>query len=225
MSLRAQIIQSLETKASLKQEIYRNTQTHFNELCFISKSLIDEILPIIEAKDPSVELDYSEQGTYEVQLKIAGDSIIINMHTNVFNFEDAHPLHKTTYIQEDKTRVYCGMIEIYNFLSDSFKYDRMSDTGYLIARIFINKDNHFFVEGTRQLGFLYNDFGTQILDEKQLTAIIEAAIMYSIDFDLWVPPFAQVQQLSVGHLIQKNGTTPQKTSKRMGYDLSDMVEA
>jgi hypothetical protein len=225
MSQRAQIIQSLETKASLKQEIYRNTQTYFNELCFISKNLIDEISPVIAAKDSSVELEYSEQGTYEVQLKIAGDTIIINMHTNVFNFDDAHPLHKTSYIQEDKTRIYCGMIEIYNFLSDSFKYDRLSDTGFLIARIFINKDNHFFVEGTRQLGFLYNDFGTQKLNDIHLTAIIEATIIYSIDFDLWVPPFAQVQQLSVGHLIQKNGTTPQKTSKRMGYDLSDIIEA
>ena len=30
--------------------------------------------------------------------------------------------------------------------------------GYCIGRIFINKENHYFVEGKRQLGFLYNDF-------------------------------------------------------------------
>ena len=50
------------------------------------------------------------------------------------------------------------MINIYNFLADSFKYNRLNDVGYLVGRVFLNKDLHYFVEGKRQLGFLYNDF-------------------------------------------------------------------
>jgi len=34
------------------------------------------------------------------------------------------------------------MISIYNFLSDSFKFNRVNDIGYLIARVFTNKENH-----------------------------------------------------------------------------------
>ena len=43
-------------------------------------------------------------------------------------------------------RTYCGVINMYNFLSDSFKYNRENDLGYLIGRMFINKENTF-VEG------------------------------------------------------------------------------
>ena len=45
------------------------------------------------------------------------------------------------------------MINIYNFLSDSFVYDRERDLGYLVARVFLNKEGHFFVQGKKQLGF------------------------------------------------------------------------
>ena len=38
-----------------------------------------------------------------------------------------------------------------------------NDLGYLIGRIFINHENHFMVQGKRQLGFLYNDFINQLL--------------------------------------------------------------
>jgi len=92
---------------------------------------------------------------------------------------------------------YCGIIYIYNFLADSFKYNRLDDLGYLIGRIFINRENHYFVEGKRQMGFLYNNFGTAVIDKKALRAIIETAIMYAMEFDLLVPPYDVVKIASV----------------------------
>ena len=43
----------------------------------------------------------------------------------------------TSYVKEDKNRSYCGVIHLYNFLADSFKYNRLNDVGYLIGRVFI----------------------------------------------------------------------------------------
>ena len=74
------------------------------------------------------------------------------MHTNIFDYQSNHQICKTKYVQQDLMRSFCGIINIYNFLSDSLKYNRMNDSGFLISRIFINKDKHFFVEGDKEMG-------------------------------------------------------------------------
>jgi hypothetical protein len=77
------------------------------------------------------------------ELKAAGDLIIFHMHTNVFKLDQSHSLWKSSYLEEDEMRGYFGLINVYNFLSDSFKFNREGDLGYLVARIFLNKDGHF----------------------------------------------------------------------------------
>jgi hypothetical protein len=124
-------------------------------------------------------------------------------------------------------RAYSGIISIYNFLADSFKYNRLNDVGYLIGRIFVNKDMHFLVEGKRQLGFLFNDFAQQKVDEESIKTIMEAAIQYAIDFDLLVPPFNQVQTVSVQEMNNITSSFSLKTGKRLGFNYklqSDDIE-
>ena len=60
------------------------------------------------------------------------------------------PIWTTKYVQKDELNSYSGIINIYNFLTDSFKYDRIDDLGYLVGRLFINRHSHYFVEGKRQ---------------------------------------------------------------------------
>jgi hypothetical protein len=55
------------------------------------------------------------------ELKVAGDTIIFHMHTNVFKLDQSHSLWKTSYLGEDELRGYFGVVNMYNFLSDSFK--------------------------------------------------------------------------------------------------------
>ena len=93
-----------------------------------------------------------------MELKFAGDVLIFMMHTNVFEFPRHHEIMRTSYIRDDKNRSYCGIINIYNFLADSFKYNRENDIGYLIGRVFINYENHYYIEGKKELGLIYNDF-------------------------------------------------------------------
>ena len=109
------------------------------------------------------------------------------------------------------------MINIYNFLADSFKYNRSDDVGYLIARFFLNKDMHYFVEGKKQLGFLYNDFDHAVLDRQAAKAVIESTILYCLNFDLFTPPYDEVHQLSVKDMIETTNSVGFSTGKRLGF--------
>ncbi len=114
-------------------------------------------------------------------------------------------------------RYYCGIIHIYNFLSDSFKYDRKNDLGYLIGRVLINKEQHYFIEGKSELGFLYKSFRNSLITPESVDKIITAAIRYTIGFDLLTPPYDQVKLVSVDEMKNTLDTIAFKTGKRLGF--------
>jgi len=138
----------------------------------------------------------------------------------VFCFEPNSGLLKTNYIKENSKRAYCGLIEVYDFLTDSIKYERQNDVGELIARIFVNNENHFYVEGEGALGFMYNDFAGQLLTEEKIIEIIEQCVLRSIEVDLWSPPFKEVKFVPLGYMLTRGGNTPGITTKRMGFELN-----
>lgn len=220
MELNQNIIKTLKEKTSTKQEVFHKVINHFEifktRLRAIAESYHHEIIK----HDDRVDIQYSSKGSYDAKLKFGGDTLLFHMHTNVFGFEENHPIWKIGYVKEDPLRAYCGMINIYNFLSDSFKFNRVNDAGYLIARIFINKDNHFFVEGKRQLNFIHNDFTSQTVNEQDVLNIIQQAILYSMDFDLFTPPYRHVQEISVGQLLNEASGMRLKTGKRVGFKFS-----
>ena len=159
MNNKEKIVQLLKTKSSTKQEVFRKTKSVFAEFQHNLKAKSDVINN--ELSDKDVQVIYTSAGDFESKLKFSGDTLLFHMHSNIFDFQNSHSIHKTKYVKEDALRSFCGVINIYNFLSDSFKYNRMNDAGYLIARVFVNKDKHFFVEGDEQLGLLFNDFKNQ----------------------------------------------------------------
>ena len=126
-------------------------------------------------------------------------------------------LWKTSYLKENPQRGYCGLINVYNFLNDSFKYNRLNDVGYLIGRLFINHENHYMVEGKRQLGFLYNDFINSTIDKDQFKSIVQSAILYALDFDLLMPNYDIVKEVSVNQVKQISDTLKMRTGKRLGF--------
>lgn len=215
-----EIISLLEEKASTKQDVYRKTQSVFSDLQKLLKAKSISLTKKILDKDKSIKVLYSSKGKFEAQLKFSGDTLLFHMHSNVFDFPAGHAIHKTKYVKEDNLRTFCGVIHIYNFLSDSLKYNRMNDEGYLIARIFVNKDYHFFVEGDKQLGFLFNDFVKQVIDKHELEKIIESAMIYSLNFDLQVPNITDVNVVSVHQILQMNTSQKIRTAKRLGYKFS-----
>ena len=218
MKQQEKIIELLKTKASVKQEVYRKTKEVFAEFQQYLKAKSDVVNN--ELSDKDVQVVYSSAGDFESKLKFSGDTLLFHMHSNVFDFPNSHSIHKTKYVKQDKLRSFCGVINIYNFLSDSFKYNRMNDAGYLIARVFINRDKHFFVEGDKQLGFLFNDFINQQINAVQIDKIINETMVYALNFDLQAPNFNDVKVVSVHQILDMNNNQKLKTAKRMGYKFS-----
>jgi len=211
------ILNILREKSSMKQRVFDHTLDTFRMLKEVAEDLVDEYTGKMTETDPRVNLAFNDRGLFQCELKFAGDLIVFSMHSNVFEFDRAHGVWKTSYVQDNSMSSYCGIINIYNFLADSFNYDRMDDLGYLIGRIFINKDLYYFMEGKRQLGYLYNNFGESVIDKEALKNIVESSMLYCLDFDLLVPPYDEMKILTVGQIHEKRVKSMMVTGKRLGF--------
>lgn len=211
------IFDAFVKKAKLKQYVYSNT---LNTIKLFKKTINEVVLEYQDQyknTEKLIPFEYKDKSDFEIELKFGGDVLLFLMHTNVFEFPREHEVMKTSYIKEDKFRSYCGIIHIYNFLADSFKYNRVNDVGYLIGRVFINKDKHYFIEGKRELGLLYNKFGKAKMGKKAARDIIESSINYTINFDLLTPPYQNVQEIYVQDIKYAIDNMTLKTGKRLGF--------
>jgi hypothetical protein len=211
------ITAKLLDKSSNKQFVHRNTKTVFAHFKKTIQAIVDEICPALKEKDASVCIEYKENNEFEVQLSFSGDVLVFSMHTNVFTFEENHFIHTLDYVKQDPNKAFCGVIEVYNFLNDSLKYQRMSDTGYLICRIFINKENNIIIEGERPIIELNQGFDKTHICDETVRAIIEQSMLYTLDFDLWAPPIQNIKEITVQQKMASTGLTLHQTSKRLGF--------
>jgi hypothetical protein len=214
------IIGTLKEKSVLKQKVYDNTLEAFSCVKDVLKSMSKEINSNLDGVDTRIKLEYTDRSNFDAQIKVAGDILLFSMHSNIFQFDRDHPAWKTPYIQKNKFNAYSGIINIYNFLADSFKYSRQDDLGYLIARIFINHEKQYFVEGKRQMGMLFSNYGNEEISKPALQIIISTAIQYALEFDLLVPPYDTVKIASVGQAEAKIQHSRIITGKRLGFQFN-----
>jgi len=211
------IVSTILSKAGLTKDVTDSTFSVLQLLKSVLQRMESEFRKEVVAKDPRIKIQYRDRGTFEAELKVGEDLLIFIMHTNAFVFEAAHPIWKTGYVSLDQTRGTVGMISVYNFLSDSFKFDRRNDIGHLVARVFVNRDGNFFVEGKRQLGVLFNDYSNMKADEQNLRAFSEGVLMFSLDIDVNVPPFDAMKEISVYEAMVNTMQSTVTTSKRLGF--------
>jgi hypothetical protein len=201
----------------MKQDVFYKTIEAFKIIKTEAKTLAEKIRPGITSHDKRITVEFRDRGEFYFELKIAGDLLILGMHTNVFEFEPNHFIHKSKYVRDDPARSYCGIITVYNFLADSFKYNRQNDLGYPIARIFINKEGHYFAEGKKAISLRHNQFETSVLDNPRILQLLEDLVIYSIDFDLYAPPFQNMQEMSVYQVNESASYLNLTTAKRLGF--------
>jgi hypothetical protein len=214
------IVGTLKDKSLLKQKVFDNTLEAFCVVKDVLKSMSKEINISLIGLDSRIKLEYTDRSNFDAQIKIAGDILLFSMHSNIFQFDREHPAWKTAYIQKNKFNAYSGIINIYNFLADSFKYSRQDDLGYLIARIFINHEKQYFVEGKRQMGMLFTNYGSEEIGKQSLQLIISTAIQYALEFDLLVPPYDAVKIATVGQAEAKIQHSRVMTGKRLGFQFN-----
>ncbi|MDE6711628.1 MAG: hypothetical protein K2J53_04395 [Alistipes sp.] len=218
--LRARILDTLVRKSTLKQQVFDHTFSVFNQLKETLLEMASELDDQLEGHlDRRVRIEYRDRGKFEVQLQTANDVLIFQMHTDVFDFDAAHPVRQTAYVQDDARNSYCGVINIYNFLSDSFKFNRNADEGYLIGRLFINRERRYFVEGKGQTSLRAADFGRAEIDRDALVTVSEEAIAFALDFDLLTTPYETLARVTVDQFNTKMDNSKFVTGKRLGYDF------
>ena len=204
-------------KSELKQSVFRSTKDTFELFRTTTRELIQQFRERCVAEGKTVAFEFTDRGDFEFEVKFAGDILLFMMHTNVFEFSRDHQVMKSPYIREDTTRSYCGVIHIYNFLADSFAYQRDNDLGYMIGRVFVNREKHYFIEGKRELGMLYTNFNTSVVTPETVLGIVESAIEYTTNFDLLTPPYDEVKLVSVGEMRTNFDKKSLVTGKRLGF--------
>jgi hypothetical protein len=213
------ILTTLKDKAVVKQKAYGNVLQTFVLLKETISDLIKEYNETLKTNKSSFLFEFNDKGSTECELIYSTETLVINVQPNVYEFDRSHSIWTNSYLQDNPLNSFSGIISIYNFLSDSYKYNRSEDLGYLIARIFVNREMHYFVEGKRQLGFLYNDFANSKVNKQELKNIIESAILYSLDFELLVPNYDDVSIVSVDQMRDKVSKSKIQTGKRLGFQF------
>ena len=212
---RAQILQVLLDKSVLKQDISNDTEKVFALLKSHIKIELAELQKSVT--DKRVRLSFHEKGEAEIHVYVGSDVLVFTLHSNVFRLPDSNALWGTSYFKEDENHGYFGVIYIYNFLAQSFLQNRMNDSGYLIGRILINHERHFLVEGKGTLGRLFQDPQNMELNEEIIGLIVQLSFHYALTFDLLVPPFEIMEELSVAQIQQISDELKLKTAKRLGF--------
>lgn len=214
----AALVDLLSNRAALKQDVYEKTKATFA----VFKDVVTQEIEVLreEVKDERVRCKVLNTSDYEVQIAVGSDILVFHMHTNVFRFEDGHPIWKTSYLEENPELGYFGIINVYNFLFDSLEYDRRDDIGYLIGRIFMNKEGHFLVQGLGDISLVYSNFFKNILDEEKMTEIVQRACTFAIDFDSFAPPYQSVGAIRVEDMKNVLNNLKLQTGKRIGFKLS-----
>jgi hypothetical protein len=214
---REKIIQLLRDKSVMKQDVYKNAQQTFDTLKDMVKGIAEDLRAEAQKIDKRISVEYRFTSDHEIELKVAGDMLVFYMHSNVFEFDKTHPMFKTGYVKQNELNSYSGIIYVYNFLADSFKYNRLQDLGYLISRIFINRENRFFLETKSPLGYKYSNFSDSAIDNNAIKEIVYDLITYAISFDLYTPPSESVREISLNEIIERVQSDKLKTGKRLGF--------
>lgn len=220
LSVKEQIISTLKEKSALKQVVYDHTKDTFSILKKVLHDIVIEYNELLKDSDERIKLEYRDRGLFETEIKVAGDLLIFNMHSNIFEFPRNHEIWKDSYYIERPLVTYSGIINMYNFLADSFKYNRLDDFGYLIGRMFVNSEGTFFIEGRRELGFGFPAFGKNKVEYETLRTLVESAIQYILKFDLLVPPYNEVKVVNVDYMKERINKSKMQTGKRLGFEYN-----
>ncbi len=208
----------LENKSTAKQITYKNLISSFELLAKESKRVSGELKKKMKPSDHDVTVDFKRINDHEFQLKLAGDLLIFVLHTNIVTFEEENDVMKDPYVKQNEINRYFGQIMIYNFMSDSIKFNRVNDPGYLLARLLINHEGRYIVEGEGKLGRVLSNISPEPITEHDLNILVKLALTLAIENDLMAPPYPQVKFITLYQKLEK--TQELGAGQKIGFRMS-----
>lgn len=215
-----QIFEKLKSKACLKQVAFKTVQEVFRLLQTEATAIVAQLKDKMQGVDEDVIIDLIEKNDFEFQITVGSDVLIFSLATNIVTFGSDYAVMKSDYIQENPDRQFFGQIMVYNFLADTIKYNRLEDPGYLIARIIVNTEKHFYMDGVQQLNFLFTDIKSNKVSKEWLGLIIEKCIFTSIDMDLMGPNYPDIQNTTL--LTKLKSERAMGNGQKVGFQMNYM---
>lgn len=212
------IKQLLESKSTAKQVTYKLLLTAFGLIAKESERVVNELKKRVRAGDEDVTVGFEKVNEHEFHVKLAGDLLVFVLHTNIVTLMDNHPVMQDSYIRQNEVNRYFGQIMIYNFMSDSLKFNRVNDPGYLLARLLINHEGRYVIEGDGQLAALANKISGEPITEVELNVVVKLALTLAIENDLMAPPFPDVRFITLHQKMEK--TQELGAGQKIGFQMS-----
>jgi hypothetical protein len=213
-----QIKSLLESKSTAKQITYKNLLNAFHVLAAESQQIVGELKARVMPGDDDVTIEYSMVNSHEFHIKLAGDLLIFVLHTNIVSIDGSHPVMQEPYMKEKEVNRYFGQIMIYNFMADSLKFHRINDPGYLIARLLINHEGRYVIEGDGHLTGIANKISSQPIVDAELSILVKLALMLAIENDLVAPPFPDVRYITLFQKMEK--TMELGAGRKIGFQIT-----
>ncbi|MCC6385597.1 MAG: hypothetical protein LC117_07105 [Bacteroidia bacterium] len=217
MNFNDRIIELIKVKGLANQQAFTNCRQFFDMIKTELKETEQFLRSSIVATEPTIHIEFEDKGRLEVRFRFANDVLLFFMHTTAVTLDINNPLLKSGYIKEKPSRAMCGLVYVYNFLNDTLKYNRVQDAGELVARIYVNTDNHFMMEGKRQLGIIYNDLTSHIVNPESVKRIIQQLIIHVLEVDPVAQPFDSQPMVSLQQIIETSSPAEIISGRRFGF--------
>ena len=215
------IIQGLQQKSATKQAIYRNTYQTFTRMKEISQEIVEELTNRITAHNADVVIEYKAISDLEFQIKFSGDLLVFVMHSNIITFPDDYEIMRNEYVDEDFKRRFFGHIMAYNFMADTIKYNRLDDPGYLVGRMLINIENHFVIEGVKQMDLHYDRMARNVISDEMLRLIVESAMIAAVNNDLMGQDVSDIERITYKQKLENSQLSkPRKLGFMISHELT-----
>ena len=209
------IINKIETTSQLKKNLFEQVTSFFTDLEKTCREVAIELQK--ESANNTIAVKIEKINDYEFLFRVGGDVLVFILQSNIVRLSDDAYISKSKYLKDDVTLRYFGQVLVYNFLADTLTYGRLDDPGYLISRILINRENHFFLEGDRKIVFEFPELKDNPITKDKNRKLVENLVLSALNNDLLAPNFNDIMLISYHQKLEH--TSSMGNPKKIGFDF------
>lgn len=209
------IINKIETTIQLKQKLFEQVTSFFTDLEKTCREVAIELQK--KSANNAIAVKIEKINDYEFLFRVGGDVLVFILQSNIVRLSDDAYISKSKYLKDDITLRYFGQVLVYNFLADTLTYGRLDDPGYLISRILINRENHFFLEGDRKIVFEFPELKDNPITKDKNRKLVENLVLSALNNDLLAPNFNDIMLISYHQKLEH--TSSMGNPKKIGFDF------
>jgi hypothetical protein len=217
LSCNLDLYKLLTEKSAAKLEVYEKLKAVFLDFKSVLSEIHTELSVDVCGVNEAIEISFEDVSAFETKFQAAGDVLYCYMHSNVFALDEQHYVLQHSHLKKNPNDAFFGTLNMYYFMADSVRYNRLNDNGILLVRILVNRNGNFFVEGVKPFGEMERFDESRKLTHEVLKGITEKALRYMLEIDLTLSPKAHAQLMSVADIQNVRQEMRFKTKQTLGF--------